>query len=142
MNYAKYMPTDSQNLALAVARLNRRLRQERHSDLTPTQLSVLGTVRQLGPTSPSAIAARERVSAPSVTRTLNRLADDGLVERAPHPQDGRQVVVSLSDLGEKTLAEERRRRDAWLDQRLRGLDARERAVLREAAAILTRITDS
>ncbi|GAA0204465.1 MarR family transcriptional regulator [Cytobacillus oceanisediminis] len=142
MTYAKDMPTDSQNLALAVARLNRRLRQERHSDLTPTQMSVLGTLRQMGPTSPSSIAARERVSAPSVTRTLNCLAEDGLVERAPHPQDGRQVVVSLSDLGEKTLAEERKRRDAWLHQRLTSLDARERAVLREAAAILTRITDS
>ncbi|MCO7237991.1 MarR family transcriptional regulator [Aeromicrobium sp. CnD17-E] len=142
MTYAKDMPTDSQNLALAVARLNRRLRQERHSDLTPSQLSVLGTLRQLGPTSPSSIAARERVSAPSVTRTLNCLAEDGLVERSPHPQDGRQVVVSLSDLGEKTLAEERRRRDAWLHQRLAELDARERALLREASAILTRITES
>ena len=42
------MPTDSQRLAQAVARLNRRLRQERQSDLTATQLSVLGSVRVLG----------------------------------------------------------------------------------------------
>lgn len=142
MNYAKDMPTDSQNLALTVARLNRRLRQERHSDLTPSQMSVLGTLRQHGPTSPSSIAQRERVSAPSITRTLNCLADDGLVEREPNPDDGRQVLVRLSDLGEKTLSEERKRRDAWLDRRLRDLDARERAVLREASAILTRITES
>ena len=142
MTYAKNMPTDSQRLALAVARLNRRLRQERHSDLTPSQMSVLGTLRRLGPTSPSAIAQHERVSAPSVTRTLNCLVEDGIVERSPHPDDGRQVVVELSDLGEKVLAEERQRRDAWLHQRLRHLDARERAVLREASALLERLSDS
>ena len=142
MIYAKNMPTDSQRLALAVARLNRRLRQERHSDLTPSQMSVLGTLRRLGPTLPSAIAQHERVSAPSVTRTLNCLVEDGIVERSPHPDDGRQVVVELSDLGEKVLAEERQRRDAWLHQRLRHLDARERAVLREASALLERLSDS
>ena len=142
MNYAKHMPNDTQRLALAVARLNRRLRQERQSELTPTQLSVLGTLTQLGPTSPSAVAARERVSAPSATRTLNCLVDEGHVIREPHPHDGRQVVVTISELGEKTLAEERRRRDEWLHLRLQQLDARERAVLREASVLLTEIADS
>ena len=136
------MPTDSQTLSLAVARLNRRLRQERQSDLTPSQLSVLGTLRELGPTSPSSVAARERVSAPSITRTLNCLAVDGLVEREANPADRRAVIVSLSDLGEKVLAEERRRRDAWLHGRLREMDNRERAVLREAAALLRTLAES
>ncbi|MGJ9411409.1 MarR family winged helix-turn-helix transcriptional regulator [Aeromicrobium sp. CF4.19] len=136
------MPTDTQTLAMAVARLNRRLRQERQSDLTPTQLSVLGTLWQLGPTTPSSVAARERVSAPSVTRTINCLVENGHATREPHPQDGRQVVVAISEVGEKVLAEERRRRDAWLHQRLQHLDARQRAVLREASAILTGIAES
>lgn len=136
------MPTDSQRLSLAVARLNRRLRQERHSDLTPSQLSVLGTLGQIGPTTPSAVAARERVRPPSITRTLTCLHEEGLVHREPHPDDGRQVLVSVSDLGHKVLAEERDRRDAWLSVQLRDLGTRERAVLREAAAILERLADS
>ncbi|WP_040320226.1 MarR family winged helix-turn-helix transcriptional regulator [Aeromicrobium marinum] len=136
------MPTDSERLALAVARLNRRLRQERQSDLTPTQLSILGALRALGPTTPSSLAAHERVRPPTITRTLNCLAEDGLVEREPHPQDGRQVVVSLSKLGEKVLGEERSRRDAWLQTRLKHLGPRERALLREAAAILTDLSDT
>lgn len=136
------MPTDTQSLAMAVARLNRRLRQERQSDMTPTQLSVLGSLRELGPTSPSTLAARERVSAPSVTRTLNCLVEHGHATREPHPEDGRQVVVAISEVGEKVLAEERRRRDAWLHQRLRHLDPRQRALLREAASILTDIAES
>lgn len=136
------MPTDSQKLARAVAQLNRRLRQERHSDLTPTQLSVLGTLKLLGPSSPTLIAAREHVSAPSITRTLNCLVAEGFALREPHPDDRRQVVVTISDHGEEVLAEERERRDAWLDQRLKGLDAQQRAVLREAATILSDLAES
>lgn len=136
------MPTDTQRIALAVARMNRRLRQERHSDLTPSQMAVLGTVSKLGPTSPSAVAARERVSAPSITRTLNCLVDDGLVERTPHPDDGRQVLVSLSERGRAVLAEERQRRDAWLYHRLQELEPAERALLREAAGLLERLAES
>ena len=142
MNYANDMPTDSQRLALAVARLNRRLRQERHSELTPSQLSVLGTLVTLGPTSPSAVATRERVSAPSVTRTINCLAEEGYVVREPHPDDGRQVVVTVSDRGREVLGEERQRRDAWLDQRLKHLGPRERGLLREAAALMEGIAES
>ncbi len=118
MSYAKDMPTDSHQLARSVARLNRRLRQERQTDLTPTQLSVLGSLLKIGPATPSAIAAHERVQPPSITRTLTCLVDDGLVLREPHPDDGRQVLVSLSDKGEAVLAEERDRRDVWLGQQL------------------------
>jgi len=136
------MPTDSQKLARAVAQLNRRLRQERRSDLTPSQLSVLGTLKVLGPSSPTSIAAQERVSAPSITRTLNCLVEEGYALREPHPDDRRQVVVTISDHGEEVLAEERERRDAWLHQRLKSLDARERALLREAATILSDLAES
>lgn len=136
------MPSDSQNLAQAVARLNRRLRQERHSDLTPTQLSVLGTLRTLGPSTPSAIAIHEHVQPPSITRVLTCLVDHGLAQREPHPDDKRQVLVSVSDKGEAVLREERQRRDAWLHQRLAELDVTERAALREAAALLARIAGS
>src|SRR5690606_9494716 len=103
----------SQRLSMAVARLNRRLRQERQSDLSPSQLSVLGTVFFEGPATPSTLAARERVSPPSMTRVVNCLEERGLVERVADPADGRQVVVSISQLGEQVLSEERRRRDAW-----------------------------
>jgi len=136
------MPTDSHQLARAVARLNRRLRQERQTDLTPTQLSVLGSVRVLGPSTPGAIAAYERVQPPSITRTLNCLVDEGFALRDPHPDDGRQVIISLSDKGETVLAEERDRRDQWLARRLAGLTTPERKTLREATALLEQLADS
>lgn len=145
MRYANDMPgdspTDSQSLARSVARLNRRLRQERHTELTPTQLAVLGTVMVMGPATPSAIAARERVRPPSITRTLNCLVDDGFVVREPHPDDRRQVLVRLSDKGEQLLAEQRSRRDAWLDACLSTLTVAERTTLREASDLLEKLAD-
>jgi len=142
MRYAKDMPTDSHKLARSVARLNRRLRQERQTDLTPTQLSVLGSIRTLGSATPSAIAAHERVQPPSITRTLTCLVDEGLALREPHPVDGRQVIISVSDKGEAVLAEERDRRDEWLAHRLAELSTAERKTLREAAALLEQLADS
>jgi DNA-binding MarR family transcriptional regulator len=133
------MPTDAHQIARAVARMNRRLRQERQSDLTPTQLSVLGAICALGTSTPGAIAAHERVRPPSITRTLSCLVEDGLAIRAPHPDDGRQVLVSLSDEGEAVLAAERARRDMWLSHRLTELTSAERATLREAAALMERL---
>jgi DNA-binding MarR family transcriptional regulator len=119
--------------------MNRRLRQERQSDLTPTQLSVLGSIRILGSSTPSAIAAHERVQPPSITRTLTCLADEGMIVRSPHPDDGRQVLISVSEQGEAVLSAESDRRDLWLSAGLAELTAAERATLKEAAALLERL---
>jgi DNA-binding MarR family transcriptional regulator len=119
--------------------MNRRLRQERQSDLTPTQLSVLVSVRQIGPATPSAIAAHERVRPPSITRTLTHLLEAGLVTREPHPDDGRQVLVAVSAEGVTVLDAERSRRDQWLAHELATLTTDERTTLREAAALLERL---
>lgn len=123
-------------LAVSVTRLARRLRQERGTDLTANQLSVLGTLRREGPLTASALAAAEGVQPPSMTRTVACLFDLQLVRRQAHPTDGRQVILALSEHGEQLLADERRRRDAWLARRLRGLDPADREVLRRAAAVL------
>lgn len=136
------MPTDSQKLAQSVVRLSRRLRQERHSELTANQLSVLGTLRTKGPLTPSSIAAHEHVQPPSMTRTINCLDEAGLVTRGQHPDDGRQVMVTISTKGEEVLAAERARRDQWLALRMAELGPADRKLLREAAAVLDKLATS
>ena len=136
------MLDDAHDLALSVARLNRRMRRERRSELTPTQLSVLGAVALLGPATPGSIAAHERVKPPSVTRILNQLTESGYIRRLPHPEDGRQVLVEVSPGGHSWLEEERQRRDAWLHEQLQHLQAGERELLREAAPLLKRLAES
>ena len=131
-------------LRISVARLSRRLRAERDPDneLLPVgQLSVLGALSRVGECTVGELAALERVQPPSMTRTVNCLAELGYVVRRKHATDGRQVVVALSDSGRATLASDRRRRDAGLALRLRALTPDERAVLRQAAPILERLAD-
>ena len=74
-----------------------------------------------------------------MTKVVGRLEERGLVTRSPHPTDGRQVVLGLTSTAEEMLAAEGRAREAWLTGRLQELTAEERAVLRDAAAIMDRL---
>lgn len=130
-------------LRLAVMRLARRMRSERaDSSLTLSQTSALATLERNGPLTPRELAARERVQPPSMTRIAAALEVAGLVTRTDHPTDGRQVLLAASPDGVALLREDRRRRDAWLAQRLRELEPDEVAVLARAARILDRLAAS
>lgn len=130
-------------LQVAVMRLARRLRAERGDHgLTLTQLACLATLHRHGAMSPSELAAHEKVQPPSMTRTINGLAERGLVHRAPDPTDGRQVVVSLTEDGRELLATDRVQREQWLTQRLSELTPDEREILAQASAILDQLAGS
>jgi DNA-binding MarR family transcriptional regulator len=131
-------------LRLSVMRLRRRLANERdpHNELSLNAMAVLGALYRNGELTVGELAAHERVQPPSMTRTVNCLVDGGYAERRPHPTDGRQVVVSLTEAGRATLMADRARRDAWLARRLAGLTPEERDVLRQAAPILQRLAQS
>ena len=127
-------------LRVSLLRSTRRLRMERSSqDITDAQYSVLAVLSKLGAHTPGDLAEREHVQPPSMTRTVARLVEMGLVARGEHPTDRRQVLVTITEAGERELRETRRRREAWLSQRLAALTPAERAVLAEASEILRRI---
>lgn len=90
---------------------------------------------------PGALAVRERVRPPSMTRVIASLADLGFVDRTPHPVDGRQVLVSVSDAGADLLETERRASREWLAQRLATLDSAQRDTLRTAADLMLALVD-
>lgn len=128
------------DLRLSVMRLSRRLRTQRvDTTVTLTHLAALSTLRRHGPMSPGELAAHERVQPPSMTRVVVALEGMGLVGRAPHPTDGRQVVLSLTDAAETLLDEEARAREAWLTGQLQQLTPAERNVLREAAVLVDKL---
>ena len=140
------MPADTalaSELRTTVMRLARRLRNERaDTALSLGQLAALGTLDRHGPMTPGELAAHERVQPPSMTRIVAKLEAAGLATRTDHPTDGRQVLVAVAPQGRALLRDDRRRRDAWLAQRMRDLDAEELAVLRRAAAVLDKLADS
>jgi DNA-binding MarR family transcriptional regulator len=128
------------DLRLAVMRLSRRLRNQRvNTTVTLTHLAALSTLQRNGPMSPGELAAHERVQPPSMTRVVVALEGMGLVTRTPHPTDGRQVIIELTPAAEELLGAEARAREAWLSERLHELTAEERAVLRDAAAIMDKL---
>lgn len=90
---------------------------------------------------PGALAIRERVRPPSMTRVIASLADMGFVDRAPHPIDGRQVLVSVAESGAELVKAARRARQEWLAERLATLNRSERDILRSAADLMLALVD-
>jgi DNA-binding MarR family transcriptional regulator len=124
----------------SITRLNRRLRQARPmGDLTITQLSALTSLELGGALSPRELAEAERVQPPTLTKIVAKLEERGLVQRTPHPTDGRQVILGATEVGRAVVAEHKRARDEWLAKRLAALSPGERETLGRAAEILDRI---
>lgn len=103
-------------------------------------MAVLGALSREGDLRVGELAAREGVRPPSMTRTVNELVRLGHVTKKSGDDDGRTIVVSLSDRGRAVLREDRRTRDEWLARRLRELSASELDVLKAAVPILQRIS--
>jgi len=135
-------------LRISVSRLARRLRVERlmpelaEPALSDTQLAALATLERHGAMSPGDLAEHEKVQPPSMTRVIAALVDWELVTRAPHPTDRRQVILTVTPEGRSLVQRVRRRKEAWLAQRLAELSPQERATLREAAPILEKLSQS
>lgn len=88
---------------------------------------------------PGALAAKERVQPPSMTRVIASLTDLKLVERKPHPTDGRQIIVSLSESGRALIADEASAREAWMTEQLATLTDDQLEILTRAVAIMKQI---
>ena len=137
-------PTSTTHLAIelrdAITRLNRRLRQTRPlGEVTVAQISALLSLDAAGALTPRELAETERVQPPTMTRIVAKLEDRGLVQRTPHPTDGRLVVLAPSSAGRQMLDEYRRARDEWLATRLAALTPEERETVHRAATILNRL---
>jgi DNA-binding MarR family transcriptional regulator len=133
-------PALASQLRISVMRLARRLRQQRIDDrLTPSQVSALATLERHGTMTLGELAAHEHVQPPSMTRIVGALEEMQLVSRTANPTDGRHVLLTVTPAGAKRLAEDRRRRDAWLYQQLRTLTPGEVEVLQAATEILEKL---
>ena len=135
------------DLRISVSRLARRLRAERiarglATELSDTQLGALSALERHAGMTPGELAELEKVQPPSMTRVIAALEARALVTRAPHPTDGRQVQLTVTPQGRDLVVQSRKLRQAWMAQRLRELSPEERAVLRAAAPILQRLSQS
>ena len=114
-------------------RVGRELRREARAEgISPEQVSLLVAIKYSPAVGVRELARQERISAPALTKHVDRLERDGLVTRTPNPDDGRRIGLTLTEEGQRVLRRVRSRRTAWLATRLRGLDAAERAAIEAA----------
>jgi DNA-binding MarR family transcriptional regulator len=135
-------------MRISISRLARRLRVERlglggtETVLSDIQLAALAALERHDSMTPGELAEHEKVQPPSMTRVIAVLEERGLVRRAPHTTDRRQVVLTVTADGRDLVQRVRRRREAWLAQRLQELAPDERQILRAAAPILEKLSQS
>ena len=131
-------------LRASVGLLLRRMRQVRPDDeLSLPESSALTRLDRNGPATASALARLEQISPQSMGATLSSLEGRGLVQRAADPQDGRRIVLSLTDAGRQTLRDKRSARTEQLARALPdSFTQPELDVLAAAAPLLERLAQS
>lgn len=123
MTIKKLTDSDAVSSAIAaelrrfVSMLKRRLREEGHtSDLTPGQSSALLRLEQEGPMTISYLARAEGIRHQSMRTLVSALMSMGLVRGEADPEDGRQIIISLTDKCLSFLLEGRSARQDWLSR--------------------------
>jgi DNA-binding MarR family transcriptional regulator len=128
------------DLIHSVGLLVRRVRAAAAShELSLTESAVMARLSKEGPSTTADLARAEGVKPQSMGTTISALEEMGMVERTPHPTDGRQVNIQLTAKG---LAVRKSTRDAkrtWLAQAIALLDEKDRDTLFEAGEIIRRL---
>jgi DNA-binding MarR family transcriptional regulator len=130
-------------LSLAVGQIIRRLRTEGNpGELNLSQLGTLARLDKKGPMTNADLARAESMKPQSMSAILMGLEQEGLVERRPHPTDGRQILFAISSAG----AELRRRRGIakrnWMTAAMSELAPEEFKTLVAAIPVIKRVGES
>jgi DNA-binding MarR family transcriptional regulator len=139
------VPTTASDLEAATQlrdlflRLARRVRRHARPGLTPSQHSLLTTLARHGPLAVGELARREQLEKSSVTRGVARLEAAGCLTRLQDPDDGRVVLLTLTEAGNVLLDAADARAATYLAGALQELDGDERAAVRAALPALERL---
>jgi DNA-binding MarR family transcriptional regulator len=131
---------DVGDFARTIGRLTRRLRTAAaQHELSLTESAVLARLDRDGPATTAELARAESMRPQSMSAALAALEERGLIERRPHPSDGRQVNITLTDKGTVVRSSTLDLKRAWLAQVTASLDEEERRILSRAGHILERL---
>jgi DNA-binding MarR family transcriptional regulator len=130
------------DLAQAIGMLFRRMRSAAAShDLSLSESTVMKRLATDGPATTADLARAESVKPQSMGATIAALEEMGMVERKPHPTDGRQVNIELTAKGAAVHKSAREARRTWLAQSIARLDEEERETLFKAGEIIKRLAE-
>ncbi len=121
--------------------LYRRIRQTKAAaDLTLPESSALSRLDQHGPVTAAQLAKLEQISPQSIGTTLQSLDAKGLIARSSDPDDGRRVILSLTDVGHATVQSKRTARTEQLTRALAALSPADRSRLALALPVLEQLS--
>jgi DNA-binding MarR family transcriptional regulator len=127
-------------LTQAFGLLVRRIRAASTShELSLTEFAVLARLANDGPATTADLARAEAMQPQSMGTTIAALEEMGLVERKPHPTDGRQMNIELTAKGAALRKSSKDAKRTWLAQAIAQLDDKERETLFEAGEIIRRL---
>ena len=122
--------------SLAIHLLRRLRRVDSESRLTGPRLSALSVVVFGGPITLSDLASAEQVSRPTMTRLVQALEREGLLQRTQDKDDARIARVAATPRGLRVMREGRERRVQMLASLLQALPAAELKAVRKAIVSL------
>ena len=129
-------------LRVLVTRLNRRLRQESVTGISPSQESALSTINRLGKPTLGELAQAEQVQPPTMTRVIDAMEAAGLVVRHGDEGDRRVIRVELTAEGRATLERSKSLKNAYLARQIATLTPGERARTGALVALLERLVEN
>jgi DNA-binding MarR family transcriptional regulator len=110
-------------------------------ELSLTESTVMKRLATDGPATTADLARAESVKPQSMGATIAALEEMGMVERKPHPTDGRQVNIELTAKGAAVHKSAREARRTWLAQSIARLDEEDRETLFKAGEIIKRLAE-
>ncbi len=128
-------------LRVAVTRLNRRLRQESVTGVSPSQESALSTINRLGKPTLGELAQAEQVQPPTMTRVVAAMQAAGLIVRHGDEGDRRVSRVELTSQGRLTLERSKSLKNAYLARQIATLTPIERSRAVDLAALLEQLVE-
>ena len=132
--------TVANRLRPVLLKLNRELRREVHSlGVTSYQVALLIAIKRTPGIGVRGLAVQERMSPAGISGRVARLEAAGLVQRTADERDRRRHGLTLTPAGEGVLRSVKRRRTAWLAERLEGLDEAELQAIDAAIEPLLRL---
>lgn len=133
----------AQDLRTLLGRFKRRLREQANvGELTPSQVSVVLRLERDGPATTSQLARAEAMRPQSMAAVVAALESLKLIRGAPHPTDGRQTLLSLTQECRQQVRDGRAARQDWLSRRIQTrLSAQQQGELATAVALLQRLVD-
>jgi DNA-binding MarR family transcriptional regulator len=126
-------------LLSVTGQLTRRLRAVSNTrELTWSQVAIMARLEEAGPLTTADLARAESVKPQSMGGTLAAMEEEGLVERQPHPTDGRQILYALTDEGREARTKVSLAKRGWLLAAIAQLSRAEQKTLLAAVDIIRR----